>query len=146
MTLALGAGRSREPGESPDAIVQFGIEVPIPLFDRNQGRRAEAVVLHRKSQVGQEAVAIDLRSRLTAAYREVERERAKLVAAGERLVPPAQRAVQHASTLYAEGKVLNLDVLDAQRVLASAQKTLLAARHGMALAIAGLVSLTGEER
>ncbi len=134
---------AEEPGED---LVELGIEVPLPIFDRNQGRTAEAEALRRKAALQRHAAEVTLLNRVREAYRDVELRLARVQAYRDTVLPNAQKAVEQSMSLYKEGKVLNLEVLDAQRVLAGARRQFLEAQRDAASGVVELESLIGEGR
>ncbi len=144
--LSAAVGRSAGADSSErETILEFGVSVPLPIFDRNQGRVAETEILVRKAELELEDARLAVRARLHEAYREVERQLARVARYRDAILPPATAAVDQVTTLYREGKALVLDVLDAQRVLASSRRALLGARRDLATAIVVLESLTGDQ-
>lgn len=147
VTIAALYGQSPVDAEEPgEELVELGIEVPLPLFDRNQGRAAEAEALRRKALLARRAAEVTLVSRVREAYRDVELRLSRAQAHRDTILPSAQKAVEQSMSLYKEGKVLNLEVLDAQRVLAGARRQYLEAQRDAAVGIVELQSLIGEER
>lgn len=147
VTIAALYGRSPVDAEEPgEDLVELGIELPLPLFDRNQWRSAEAEALRRKALLGRHAAELALLNRVREAYRDVELRLARAQAYRDTILPSAQKAVEQSMSLYKEGKVLNLEVLDAQRVLAGAKRQFLEAQRDAAGGIVELQSLIGEGR
>jgi cobalt-zinc-cadmium efflux system outer membrane protein len=146
--LELSAGLGRSSGEDSserETIVEFGVAVPLPIFNRNQGRITEAEIFRRKAVIEVEYARLTVRTRLHEAYRELERQLSRVTRYRDAILPAATAAMEQTTFLYREGKALVLDVLDAQRVLASNRRALLAARRDLAAAIVALESLTGDE-
>lgn len=114
----------------------FGVSVPIPLFDRNQGNLQEAVSRHYKAQDELTALKANLEASLAAHF---ERLRAAQLAATSLqtdILPGAQSAFDAANKGFNAGKFNFLDVLDAQRTLFQAKshyvQTLLEAHQAVA--------------
>lgn len=145
LSAAYGRGSDIE-GFAREDIVEFGVEIPLPLFNRNQGRIAEIEILRRQALLDYEAIRQDLLTDLRRSALGIDQKLARYQGIREKLLPEALEAVNQASTLYREGKALNLEVLDAQRVLAKVRRTLLEARRDLALSIAQFEALTGEMR
>lgn len=144
-TLSAGFGRGAEDNGRQDTIFELGLEVPLPLFNRNQGRIAELDSLRRKAQFEFEDQRVTLLVELKEAIRNVERELPRLKTYREIVLPEVARGLEQATTLYREGKVLSLDVLDAQRTLTRARRTHIAARRDLARSIAELENLIGDK-
>jgi cobalt-zinc-cadmium efflux system outer membrane protein len=141
--LTAAAGRSAGEADQ-ETIVEFGISVPLPFFNRNQGRIAEAEAIERRAQFELEDARLTILTRVRDAAKAIERERTRVERFRTAILVQAEKAVTQAVTLYREGKVLNLDVLDAQRVLVKARRTYLEAQRDLALALVELETLTGE--
>ena len=143
-TLSAAFGRgAAEFGGSQDSIFELSLEVPLPLFNRNQGRIAELEALRRKAEFELDDHRAMLLVDLHDAVRDVERELPRIKAYEDTILPQVARGLEQATTLYREGKVLSLDVLDAQRTLTRARRAHITARRDLARSIANLESLIG---
>ncbi|WP_287820209.1 TolC family protein [Achromobacter sp.] len=114
ITLSAGVARDNEQGRNK---AQFGVAIPLPLFDRNQGNVYSATMQSYKAQ----DLYRELESRLTAdllqsvsqfdlAANSVREYRATVL-------PGAAEAYDSARKGFEAGKVSFLEVLDAQRTL-----------------------------
>lgn len=114
ITLSAGVARDNEQGRNK---AQFGVAIPLPLFDRNQGNVYSATMQSYKAQ----DLYRELESRLTAdllqsvsqfdlAANSVREYRATVL-------PGATEAYDSARKGFEAGKVSFLEVLDAQRTL-----------------------------
>ena len=99
----------------------FGVSLPLPLFDRNQGRVEETT--QRTDQARAELASATglLASELRIAHRRVTLARQQAGALLADHLPAAQSVYDAARTGYEYGKFGILDVVDAQRVLLQAQ-------------------------
>jgi cobalt-zinc-cadmium efflux system outer membrane protein len=118
LTINVGSKRSEELGRT-QAV--FGISVPLPFFDRNQGAVLETA--RRVDQARDElaATALRLETELAQAREEFETARQQALTLRDEIMPGAQSAYDAASTGFDYGKFGFLDVLDAQRTLLQAQ-------------------------
>lgn len=114
LTVTVGSQRDRERGGS-EAV--FGVSIPLPIFNRNQGNMLSA--LRRADQARDELEAERLR-----VYEEVAdaRQRADVAqlqidSLKSDMLPAAQQAYDAAVTGFELGKFGFLDVLDTQRAL-----------------------------
>lgn len=128
--------------DSTDSI-KFGILVPLPLFDRNQGGISAAgndlarVASERRSVRASLVVDIDAtHARLNAA-------KSTIAALRGSVLPTMNSAFDAAQEGYRQGKFGYLDVLDAQRSLIDAEKGLLDALTEYHAAVIDLETLTG---
>ncbi len=114
VTLSAGITRDNEQGRNK---AQFGVAIPLPLFDRNQGNVYSATMQSYKAQ----DLYRELESRMTAdllqsvsqfdlAVGSVREYRATVL-------PGAAEAYDSARKGFEAGKVSFLEVLDAQRTL-----------------------------
>lgn len=124
VTVSLGAKRDEELGRD-QAI--FGVSIPIPVFDRNQGNLLEA--LHRVDKARHELSAAELRlsDELALAYERLSAARSEAESLRNNILPGAQSAFNAASKGFELGKFSFLDVLDAQRTLFQAKSQYLRA-------------------
>jgi cobalt-zinc-cadmium efflux system outer membrane protein len=118
--LTVGAGVRRYE-ETNDGAFVFGLTVPLPLFDRNQGGVLAATAELGKARQQYAAARIkaltalsEATATLTAAYDEVA------ILKGD-ILPKAQRAFEAARQGYQQGKFDYLHLLDAQRTLFQTQ-------------------------
>ena len=121
--LTVGAG-VRQFREDDSTAFLVGISIPLPFFDRNQGKRFAAL-----SGIAQaEAEGRQARLTLDESYRDAQN---KLNAASEEALllrsetmPAAEQAFRFAREGYVAGKFSFLEVLDAQRALFDAKAQL----------------------
>jgi cobalt-zinc-cadmium efflux system outer membrane protein len=124
VTFSLGVKRSNE--LQRDQLL-FGVSVPLPLFDRNQGNLLEALKREDKARDELQALKVRVgtevmqaRERLDAIRREVE--------VLQRDVLPRAKSVYDAATIgFENGKFNFLEVLDAQRTYFAAKSQYLKA-------------------
>ena len=124
VTVSLGVKRNEELGRDQ---ALFGVSIPLPLFDRNQGNLQEA--LSRTDKARDERIATEVRlstelatahERLTATHQEAELLQ-------KEILPGAHSAYDAATKGFELGKFSFLDVLDAQRTLFQAKSQYLRA-------------------
>lgn len=118
LTLTVGSQRDDQVGRR-QAV--FGVSVPLPLFNRNQGRLTAALRRTDKAReelaaarVAADAALAEARTRYDAAHNE-----ASLL--GRDVIPQARSAYDLTLTGFEAGKFAFLDVLDAQRTWYQAQ-------------------------
>lgn len=142
VTVSLGGRKNQELGLN-QAI--FGVSIPIPVFDRNQGNLLES--LRRADQAKDELTATQYRlSRdLQAAYENLSASREEFLALRDSILPSAESAYNAASKGFEMGKFSFLEVLDAQRTLfdamAQSQQSL-AQSHRYAAELQGILGQT----
>ncbi|SHM96768.1 outer membrane protein, cobalt-zinc-cadmium efflux system [Duganella sacchari] len=144
VSVNIGSKRSEELGRT-QAV--FGISVPLPLFDRNQGAVLETARRADKARDELTATAARLEAELAQAREEYAASRAQALALRSEILPGAQSAYDAAITGFDYGKFGFLDVLDAQRTLLQAQShylTTLADAHRAQAAIARILGADHE--
>lgn len=141
--LTVGGGVRRFEQTDDEALV-FGLAVPLPLFDRNQGGILEATAQLAKTRRQYEAALVrtlaalsEATSALAAAYDEV-------TVLQSEVLPKAQQAFEAARQGYEQGKFDYLYVLDAQRTLFQTQMRHIDSVEAYHRAHADAVRLTGD--
>jgi cobalt-zinc-cadmium efflux system outer membrane protein len=124
LDLSLGG---RYFNEGNDGALVAGISLPLPLFDRNQGKIAAAG--HRRNQARAEAESSlqTARAALARAWHQAENARKRTEILDGQLLPTAESAFAAAEYGYRAGKFPLFDVLDAQRTLIDLRQRRLAA-------------------
>lgn len=140
VTVAVGMKRSQELGLN-QAV--FGVSVPLPLFDRNQGNVLEA--LRRVDKAGDEfaAAQTETHQALAQAYQALDTARQEAQALASDILPGAQSAYDAAVKGFDFGKFAYVDVLDAQRTLIQAKSQYLRALQDARHAAVSIDRLAG---
>jgi outer membrane protein, heavy metal efflux system len=135
-------GYRRFTSEGRNAFI-VGATLPMPWFDRNKDgiRAADAEV--ERARAAAEAARIDLRSRLAVAYRDVASASDAVTVLRTIMIPAAQSVFDAVQEGYQLGRFGLLDVLDAQRTLADANRRHLEALTRFHLAVTSVERLTG---
>ena len=139
----LGGG-FRHIRETDDNALVMGVSIPLPVFNRNQGRVLEAH--YRLAKAGEERRAAEgqVRAALAEAYGALSRAFVEATRLKKEVLPGAQRAFDAVSEGYRQGKFGFLDVLDAQRTLFEARGRYLEALAAYHQAVAEVERLIGE--
>ena len=114
VTVGLGV---RTYQDDSNNTFSLNMTVPLPVFNRNQGGRAEAEARLRKAQFEKEAAQMENRSNLTEVFQRLSSAQAEVTVLNAETIPSAQAVFEAVSTGYREGKFGYLEVLDAQRTL-----------------------------
>ncbi len=139
-TVSVGVQRREE---AQHEQMRFGISIPIPLYNRNQGNLLEA--LRREDKARDELVgtrialasdAYQVMERLDARRQEAELLRTEVV-------PGAKSAYEAATIGFENGKFSFLEVLDAQRTFFSAKSQYLNALAAVHRAVTDLEGILG---
>jgi len=140
VTATIGASKYLMPG---DYALTVGFSVPLPVFDRNQGRIQEAE--HRLSKAEQELRNTEVRitTALNTAYQALDAAHSEIMALRQEILPGARSAYDAAREGYRLGKFGFLDVLDAQRTLFGSKNQYLAALANYHKSVADVERLVG---
>jgi cobalt-zinc-cadmium efflux system outer membrane protein len=140
LTVGVGVQRFEE---TNDHALTFGISLPLPLFDRNQGGVLEA--RYRLAQAGHERKSAEIRTAVALAesYEALTAARTEVIGLKDQVVPAAVKAFDAANEGYRQGKFGYLEVLDAQRTLFEARSRLLDSQARYHRSVAIVESLIG---
>lgn len=141
LTVSLGTKRNNELGL--DQAV-FGVSIPIPLFDRNQGNLLEALRRADKARDALSATELRLSNELTQAFERLSVARSELESLKRDILPGAQSAYDAVLKGFELGKFSFLEVLDAQRTLFQAKSQGLRALVDVHRAAAEIERILGE--
>jgi cobalt-zinc-cadmium efflux system outer membrane protein len=120
--LTLGGGYKRDGAAEGDRNGwAFGLSIPVPIFDRNQGGIAESRYGLSKAEHQRRAAQADAYRDLAEAYQSLATAFATSGILHKEVLPEAQKAFDASTAGYQEGKFAYLDVLDAQRTLFEAR-------------------------
>jgi len=92
----------------------FGLSVPLPVFDRNQGGIVEAEVAEKVAQTEVEKALLQIQNEVSVAYRKVLHAK-KLVLATNGAIDRATMVFQSAQEGYAKNEIGILDLENARR-------------------------------
>ena len=118
VTLSGGVRRERE---AKDTSFVFGAAVPLPLFNRNQGKILESQYRISKAEREREAAGNKVLAALSEAYQALATGYAEATTLRSTVLPGAQSAFEATSEGFRQGKFGYLEVLDAQRTLFEAR-------------------------
>ena len=138
------AGGVRQFSENNDAALVFGVSVPLPLFDRNQGAREASRRAVVKARHERRAVEVRVGAAVDVAYRKLEASFEEVEALRDQVLPQAEEAYQGVREGYLRGLFRYVDVLDAQRTLFELRGRQLDALRSYHSTVADLERLTGE--
>jgi cobalt-zinc-cadmium efflux system outer membrane protein len=124
---------------------RFGIEIPLPFFNRREGPIAEAVAGLKQTEWTARAREIELLAELDGAYERYQLATQQLAAFEQGLFQEAEEAVRAAETAFQLGERGILEVLDAQRVLRIVRLDFLTAQYDRQAALIDLDELRAVE-
>ncbi|OAI06961.1 MULTISPECIES: TolC family protein [Methylomonas] len=140
VTATVGASKYLMPN---DYALVVGFSVPLPVFDRNQGRVQEAE--HRLTKAEDELRSTEVRiaTALNTAYQALDTAHSEIITLQQDILPGAQSAYDAAREGYRLGKFSFMDVLDAQRTLFGAKNQYLLALAEYHKSVANVERLVG---
>ena len=116
VTLTAGARRLTA---SNDTAAIFGVSIPLPLFNTGRASVSLAEAQLQQSEARQRAAVLDAERAVARARAELANAEASAHAAGGPALSAATEAARIARIGYAQGKFGQLDLLEAERTLAS---------------------------
>jgi cobalt-zinc-cadmium efflux system outer membrane protein len=122
--------------------IKFGIAVPLPVFDRNQGGIAAAGNELARSGSERRSIHASLAVEADATHARLRAALSKVTALRRKILPTMNAAFSAAQEGYRQGKFGYMDVLDAQRSLIHAEQSLLDALTEYHTAVIELESVT----
>ena len=140
VTATIGGSKYLMPN---DYALLVGFSVPLPVFDRNQGRIKEAEHRLAKAENEKESAEIRIQTALNTAYQRLSTAFAEANMLHRDILPNAESAYNAATIGYRYGKFGILDVLDAQRTLFGTQNQHLQASAEYHKALAEVERLIG---
>jgi cobalt-zinc-cadmium efflux system outer membrane protein len=118
VTINAGIRRFRE---VEDTAFVAGATIPIPIFNRNQGKILESQYRISKAEREREAAGNKVLAALSDAYQALATGYAEATTLKSTVLPGAQSAFEATSEGFRQGKFGYLEVLDAQRTLFEAR-------------------------
>lgn len=118
--IAVGLSGSRErmedapDGFSTDSFIGFKLSVPLPLWNRNEGRIAEAAAASARARMEAEALSVRSQSEVEAAREEMTALRRVLTAMDEGLLPKTTQVEEQLRASYNAGQTPLIEVLRAR--------------------------------
>lgn len=129
--------------ETNDSALVFGLAIPIPLFDRNQGAIREAVAELARTRRQYEAVQVRTLAALSEAINTLAAAYEEVTILQNDVLPRAEQAFLAAEEGYRQGRFDFLHVLDTQRTLFETQVAYIDAAEEYHQAQADVRRLTG---
>jgi outer membrane protein TolC len=138
--LDISAGYGRD-GEAEEDIARLAVEVPFPIFNRNQGKIAESRALVEKAERDYQTTYNNLLLQLEQTFLTYNSQSKQIKIFIEKILPRAEQTLNLAIEGYKEGEFNYLDVLDAQRTLAQARASYVSTLKGLNVTITELERL-----
>ena len=131
-------------GATEELAPVLGVGLPLPIFDRNQGRILETRYNLAKAVQRRRAAVVDIRSELGQSYHTLEAAYDEVITLRDETLPRARSAYEAIRRSYREGRAEFLDVLDAQRTLFQVEQRYVEALREYHRTAAEIERLTGQ--
>ncbi len=141
--LSIGSGM-KYLNESDDVAFIFGLSLPLPLFDRNQGAIREAEYNLAKAFEERKSAEVAVRTALATVYGVLSAAATTVTVLEDEVLPSAQSAFDAVTEGYRIGKFDFLEMLDAQRTLFDVRGSYIDALTKYHKAVADVERLIGE--
>jgi cobalt-zinc-cadmium efflux system outer membrane protein len=125
--------------------VAFGVNIPLPLFNRNQGGIAQANAQFEQQKYEQTRVELEVRKDVQQAFNAVQAQNQRVEALQTTYVPSARRARDIAESSYRLGALELIGFLDVQRAYREALRTYNQALFDQRTAVALLEAAIGKD-
>jgi len=102
------------------AVVKFG--VPLPLFDRNQGRVLESRFKYAQADAQEKATQAELQEEVALAYADAQSAQFAMRTLENEALAAARSAFESAQEAFRVGQTNYLSVLDAERTLVNVER------------------------
>jgi cobalt-zinc-cadmium efflux system outer membrane protein len=142
VTFSGGIRRFRE---ANDTTFLFGATIPLPLFNRNQGKILESQYRISKAESERAAAGNKVLAALSDAYQALAAGYMESTTLKSAVLPGARSAFDAATEGFRQGKFGYLEVLDAQRTLFEARGRYVEALSSYHKAVADTERLIGGE-
>lgn len=128
-----------------DIALVAEINVPLPVFNRNQGRIAASRSAHARTQAEAEAARVRVSATLFQAYEELEHHVHRAETLREEVIPRLARALNETRRGYEKGRYSYFEWRSVQVDLLDAETKLIDARAAAHRLVIGLERLTGQQ-
>lgn len=113
------------PPQNPDRALIMSLSVPLPLFNKNQGRISEAQHAQTQAQVQLEALQLTIEAQVASEYTQVQSLQTVLGQYNSNVLPLGLENVRLAQHAYNQGQLSLLEVVQVQRQQSDLQNTYL---------------------
>ena len=119
-TVGLGAERSRiavdgQPRQASDSAVALTLSIPLPLWNQNQGRIAEAGSKRTQAEMRAAALELSIRNEVESLMAELVRLRQILVNYQRSMLATSKKNIMIAQEAYSKGQIAIVEVVQAER-------------------------------
>ena len=112
--LILGGGIRHFNFDDETAFV-FSLSMPLPITNRNQGRRLEAINSLKEAKLKEQAIYQNVWTQLHHFHNQLQSAYSKATLLENKVLPASEKIFNASNKSYQEGKIGYLELLDAQR-------------------------------
>ena len=125
-------------------VVEFGVSIPLPVFNREQGNIAETTSRRAQARREREGLEASIRRDVLLAFRRYETARRSLDILQSGVLEQNQASTRIVQLAYDLGELRFLDIVNQQRVLIDAETSVVNAKQELSAARADLDNAIGE--
>jgi outer membrane protein TolC len=126
-----------------ESVMEFGISLPLPLFNREQGNIAEAASKRVQARSEREGLEVVIRKEISLAYRRYITAQQTLNILQTGVIQPNQESFQIVQLAYRLGEMRLLDIVNQQRVVVETETAFVDAQTEYNSALAELEQALG---
>lgn len=126
-----------------EKVLEFGMSIPLPIFNREQGNISEAASRRAQARAEREALEVTVRQEAALAFHRYETARKSLDILQSGVLEQNQASVRIVQLAYNLGELRFLDIVNQQRVLIEAETTFVNAQTELNAARADLENALG---
>jgi cobalt-zinc-cadmium efflux system outer membrane protein len=126
-----------------EKLLEFGVSIPLPIFNREQGHIAEAASRRTEARAEREQLEATIRQETALAFHRYEATRASLDILQSGVLEQNQASVRIVQLAYDLGELRFLDIVNQQRLLIDAETAVINAQTELNAALADLENVVG---
>lgn len=138
--ISVSAGYKRLSQEDVDTF-EFGLEIPAPFFNRNQGNIQKSKSLSKKAKNENLSVYHQMLLELKKKFNLYNVEKKRMLEFKDKILPQAEKALALITKGYKEGEFDYIDLLDTQRIWADTRISYIASVKQLNMIIADIERL-----
>ncbi len=141
--IGIGAGKERR-FEGNSNTIEWAIQIPLPLFDRNQGEIMESEILLVKARKEYEDTMNRVKLQIKQTLSSFENLMEQVRIYKKEVLPQAERSLELMLEGYNAGKFTYIELLDSQRTLTATRETYIHLLQELNRAAIDIERLTGK--
>lgn len=125
-------------------VMEFGVSIPLPFSNRQQGSIAETASRRAQARAEREALEASVRQETSLAFRRYDAARRTVDVIRDGILAPNQESLRIIELAYGLGELRSLDVVNQQRVALEAETSVIEAQTELEAALATLDYVMGQ--